>query len=103
MKNRLTLRLFAGICLLLLLCAGMRFAVLSGFTRAETTAAPAPLYVLREYNGSLAVFRRGLSFPEEIFPVPVSTLPPADRERVQNGIAAESDAEIQRIIEDYTG
>lgn len=103
MKNRPLKYLFAGICLLILLGAGIYFSTFRRPKAAEPPASAAPLYVLREYNGSLAVFRRGLAFPEEIFSVPVDTLPPDDRKRVQRGIAAHSDAEIQKIIEDYTG
>ncbi len=60
-------------------------------------------YVLKMYDGNLAVFINGASEPAEVFSVPVSLLPEADRILLEKGIAASSRAELQRLIEDYTG
>lgn len=61
-----------------------------------------PLYTLGEYNGKLALFKRGYSMPVEIYDVYLSSLPDAERSKIKNGITAQSDEEILKIIEDYT-
>ena len=62
----------------------------------------APKYTFSAYQGKLALFERGYAMPVEIYDVYLDTLPPEEQIKIENGIFAESDAEIQKIIEDYT-
>lgn len=61
-----------------------------------------PLYTLSEYDGKLALFKRGYSMPVEIYDVYLSSLPDSEQSKIKDGISAESDDEILKIIEDYT-
>ena len=61
-----------------------------------------PLYTLGEYDGKLALFKRGYSMPVEIYDVYLSSLPVSEQGKIKEGISAESDDEILKIIEDYT-
>ena len=67
---------------------------------AETTLAA--LYTITDYNGKIALFKRGYSIPVEIFDVNTSSLPQSDRELIIMGVTAYSDEEAQRLVEDYT-
>ena len=67
----------------------------------ETTTL-APLYTLTQYEGKLALFKRGYSMPVEIYDVYLSSLPDSERGKIESGITAQSDEEILKIIEDYT-
>lgn len=67
----------------------------------ETTTL-APLYTLGEHEGKLALFKRGYSMPVEIYDVYLSSLPDSEQSKIEEGISAESDDEILKIIEDYT-
>lgn len=65
------------------------------------TPSPAA-YTLREYEGKLAVFRGDSKAPYQIYDVSVSTLPEYDRTLLKEGIPAETPAQLDRLIEDYT-
>ena len=67
----------------------------------EPTQSPAG-YVLRGYEGRLAIFREGSDTPEMIFDVYTRLLPQADRERLEAGITAPDYETLTRLIEDYT-
>lgn len=67
---------------------------------AETTVAA--LYTITDYNGKIALFKRGYSMPVEIFDVNTNSLPQSDRELIIMGVTAYSDEEAQRLVEDYT-
>ena len=58
-------------------------------------------YLLRSYNGRLAVFREGSDAPEMIFDVYTRLLPQSDRERLEEGISAPDYETLTRLIEDY--
>lgn len=77
--------------------------------QAETPVPDEPLtvpdpagYVLRSYNGRLAIFQNGSESPEMIFDVYTRLLPQADRERLESGISAPDYETLARLIEDYT-
>ena len=58
-------------------------------------------YVLKDYDGRLAVFKTGQEEPELVFDVFVSTLPEYDQTALQSGVAAKDLEELNRLIEDY--
>ena len=61
-----------------------------------------PLYILKDYGGRIALYKRGYSLPVEIFDVTTKSLPQSDKKLIENGIQASSDEEAQKLIEDYT-
>lgn len=68
----------------------------------QTATSAAPKYTFSAYQGKLALFENGYAMPVEIYDVYLDTLPPEEQTKIENGIFAESDVEIQKIIEDYT-
>ncbi len=60
------------------------------------------VYILKDYNGHLAVFNYGESSPIEEFDVPTESFGEYDKNMLKKGIAAYSDEELQKLIEDYT-
>ena len=70
-------------------------------TPPETTST-SPLYTLSQYDGKLALFKRGYSMPVEIYEVYLSSLPQSEQSKIKSGISAQTDEEILKIIEDYT-
>lgn len=73
----------------------------SSFTESEETTVAA-LYTITDYNGKIALFKRGYSMPVEIFDVNTNSLPQSDRELILVGVTAYSDEEAQKLVEDYT-
>jgi len=60
------------------------------------------LYYLRDFEGMLAVFAADNPEPLHIYEIFTDSLPPEDGRRLRFGIGARNEAELQRLIEDYT-
>ena len=71
-------------------------------TPPPETTSTSPLYTLSQYDGKLALFKRGYSMPVEIYEVYLSSLPQDEQNKIKSGISAQTDEEILKIIEDYT-
>ena len=63
-------------------------------------SADSVCYVLREYNGKIALMEEGATEPLAIYQTPISSLYPADAELIKSGIRLESAAELSQLIED---
>ena len=61
----------------------------------------AEMYILRSYNGLLAVFKGDSDVPYIETDVRIADLPYADMELLNTGIAVESYSELNRLLEDY--
>jgi len=59
-------------------------------------------YLLREYDGELAVFRENETEPWKLYSVAVNSLPESDRILLRNGIPVSGEEELRRLLEDYT-
>ncbi|MEG1551657.1 MAG: hypothetical protein RR355_05245 [Oscillospiraceae bacterium] len=62
----------------------------------------AHIYKLSVYEGRIALFKAGFAMPIEIYDVYIDNLPTNEKVAIENGINANSDEEIRKIIEDYT-
>ena len=60
-------------------------------------------YILREYEGQLAVFINDSDIPSEILPQEFDSFSLKDKEKLKAGIKAQSEAELYRLIEDFSG
>lgn len=58
-------------------------------------------YLLKEYDGKLAVFFPEEEKPRMVFDVYVATLPPYDRGQLMQGVYAEDYEQLLQRIEDY--
>ncbi len=58
-------------------------------------------YLLRTYEGKLAVFTTDLVEPNMVFDVYVRTLPATDQKALENGVRVETYEELTALIEDY--
>ena len=68
-----------------------------------THAAATPAYTIGVWEGQVAVFEGADSYPKQVFDVAVSTLPEDLRRQVEQGVAAENEAQLSVLLEDYTG
>jgi len=59
------------------------------------------LYIIKEYQGRIAVFARGSEVPELIFDKQLKHLPEYDRIQLEEGIKIYSIDELNARIEDY--
>lgn len=68
----------------------------------QPESSAAAVYILGEWEGKLAVFLPGKENPSQIYEVYITTLPPAEQERLQAGVPVGSEEELGRLLEDYT-
>ena len=59
-------------------------------------------YIIKGYEGKLAVFIGDKSEPEILFDVYLHHLPDVDRLKLQEGIRVDDYQELLRLLEDYT-
>ena len=79
------------------------FAALALSAQTITLAhasADAVCFVLREYNGKIALLEEGSDEPLAIYKTPIDSLFPADAELLREGIRLKNRAEVARLVED---
>ena len=69
-------------------------------TAAVYAEADAVCFVLREYNGKIALFEEGNDEPLAVYKTSVDELFPADAELLREGIRLKNRAEVARLVED---
>lgn len=68
----------------------------------HTDSGAKAAYTLGVWEGQLAVFEGGAPFPQKLYEVPISSLPPAEQEKLKAGISVANIDELQVLLEDYT-
>lgn len=58
-------------------------------------------YLLKDINGKINVFKKGLDTPINILDKTTDILPPYDRELLSKGIYLENIEQLNKILEDY--
>ena len=58
-------------------------------------------YLIRDYQGRVAVFLEGVEEPEMIFDIYTKTLPELDQQQLTKGIPVEGYQQMTRLVEDY--
>ena len=59
-------------------------------------------FIVKEYDGRIAVFTAGSFSPDKVYDTHVSQLPEYDQNLLVDGILANDREELRKIIEDYT-
>ena len=62
-----------------------------------------PKYTVKEYDGKIAIFSDDDETPKKTLNIYIDELPKKDRQLLKNGITAENDEQLNRILEDYDG
>lgn len=58
-------------------------------------------YELKEYEGTIAIFKTGTKAPLKTTSIAVNDLPKTDRDMLKTGIKAASEEELNALLEDY--
>lgn len=98
----LTSATFSGVLVICTLAQNIRNEKISAKVPSEPAALESVGYVLREYENNLAIFRGESENPYKIINVNLNLLSDYDREKLREGIEADSESEINRLIEDLT-
>lgn len=59
-------------------------------------------YILREYNGRLALFTDGGDEPLTVYSSPLTSLYPGDLELLREGVRLKTRAEVARLLSDLS-
>ena len=78
----------------LLLCLFITGLYFTGNTENGT-------YILKSYEGKIALFTNDSSEPLKVYEVYIRNLPEQDIKELQNGIKAENEEELSRLLEDF--
>jgi len=76
-------------------------ALASAETEQSSQPIPQAKYLMKNHGGRLAVFSPQEESPLLIFDVYISTLPEYDQKLLQEGIPAQGEEQLTRLIEDY--
>ncbi len=57
--------------------------------------------LLGSWKGYVALFDKGKEEPRQIFPCPVSSLPEADQQKLEEKIIIRNQRDLQQALEDY--
>lgn len=94
------------ISLIILLVGYLTIFVLSDRSNntntAKITTQQENKYMLKEFNGMLALFENDLSQPKEIYNISISSFPEEDVVKLKKGIVVNGADELNRLLEDYT-
>lgn len=71
-------------------------------TEGQTANEPAqPLYTAGIYEGQVALFSPGSDVPQQVLPVYVNHLPPADQQLLEAGLPLYTQEDVASFLEDY--
>ena len=76
------------------------FLLTSHIISLSGAAEDAVCFVLREYNGKIALFSESGDEPLAVYDTPIGSLYPADIELLKKGIRLKNRAEVTRLIAD---
>ena len=105
MRNAILLTL-VGIVAVSLLTVGVVYSPAEFSSGASAEALPSEdtsgyPYLLRSYDGKLAVFTDDLVEPDLVFDVYVRTLPEYDQQQLERGVRVKDYDKLTALIEDY--
>lgn len=66
----------------------------------ELVSDRAVYYIIKEYNGNVALFKEGSDVPAAVYSTSIEQLNPADAYLLQEGIRLRGMAEVSRLLED---
>lgn len=98
---------FAAVLMIILMTIAL-YALTGNDNNSETenkqsTVSPAAqTYVVRDFNGKVAVFNCSSNEPLEVYDTDTASLPDTDKRYLSEGIYADTDEELETIIEDLT-
>lgn len=70
-------------------------------TVAVTTQKEKETYILKDYNGKIALYKNSNNTPDEVFDIFTDSLPESDAKSLKQGITASTEQELQKLIENY--
>ena len=82
------------------------FGILPNLNKAQASDTPEPesssslTYIVKNFNGNVAVFESGSNKPFRVTEVPINTLPFDDQKNLEAGITVTSKGQLNSLLED---
>ena len=70
-------------------------------TESASNTSSSLIYIVKNFNGNIAVYESGQDIPFKVTDVPVNSLSYTDQEIIKSGILVNSKTELVKILEDY--
>ncbi len=97
------LRIKIALCMLLILLAALSLTAVMGSLGVLPVSAAAEGYMLRDYDGYIAVwFPGGDAGPATVTDIRVRDLPLGDRAELAAGVTVSDYGAVLRLLEDYS-
>lgn len=91
-----------SIVLLISVIISATFGTSTPTSNAETPNSLKPItYIVKEYDGKVAVFENGANIPFKITDVYTKNLPQEDKLLLSQGISVDTDQELALLLADY--
>lgn len=69
----------------------------------EPVTEDKPLYIIREYDGRIALFYKDMDKPYRFIEFNIALLPEFDREQLREGIVFDNEQDLRSYIQDVEG
>ena len=101
-------KLIISTCCFVVACLIFSFGIMPNLVKAQVSDTPTPApesrssltYVVKNFNGNIAVFESGAAEPFKITDVSINTLPYNDQNNLEKGISVNSKEELNSLLED---
>lgn len=109
MNKRIVITVVAVFCLLLIGSLvltvtgndGIVAGASSGASSAQQATLDEDIYIVKEYDGKVAVFRQGENTPLNTTTQMVVDLPDRDRKTLKEGVQVTGKEKLRKLMEDY--
>ncbi len=71
-------------------------------TTRNTIVTNETVYILKEYNGQLAIYKSNESTPFKVYEIQINSLPEGDKNNLLKGIVVQDEKELNQLISDFT-
>ena len=100
-------KMIIGSCLFVLMCVITNVLIIPNLhknTKVSNIEKEATsnivTYIVKDFNGNIAVYESNSDTPFKITDVPISSMPKADQEMLKSGISVKGENELESLLED---
>lgn len=100
-------KMIIGSCLFVLMCIITNVLIIPNLQKntkvsniEKETTSNIVTYIIKDFNGNIAVYEMDSEKPFKITDVPISSMPKADQEMLKDGIRVKGESELESLLED---
>ena len=100
-------KMIIGSCLFVLICVITNAVIIPNLHKntkvsnvEKETTSNIVTYIVKDFNGNIAVYEMGSARPFKVTDVPISSMPKTDQDMLKNGIQVKGETELDSLLED---